>query len=256
MSRPNTRNQQSSIPKSILELELFQPDVLKDLGEDAVDVALLSVHPFVQLDTFKFVLQVALERQGCVEFLFSCTFHDISYGASISIIPLALALPQDQFNFALKWVDEAFPHDLENYYAESLCIRLLSTISISLQLFPYMNDDYRPQDLASSHKYVVHSNSVLQTLASVTQRSVSEIEERSSKMSQKARKNSKRSQQAPKSVDMTPFQALHLEVPPSPQRGKEMAQEILEKQKRILMVTLCALLLLYSLTHVSLAGIS
>jgi len=169
---------------------------------------------------------------------------------SISIIPLSIALPQDKFNFALKWVDEAFPHDLENYSAESLCIRLLSAISVSLQLFPYANNDYRPQDLASSHEYVVHSNSVLQALASVTQRSVSEIEERSSKMSQKARKNVKRSQQMPKSVDMTPFRALHLEVPPSPQKGKEMALEILAKQKGILGVTMFALLLLYYLTHV------
>lgn len=79
MSRPNTRNQHTSIPKSILKLELFQPDLLKDLGEDAVDVALLSVNQFVRLDTFKFVLQVALERQGCLEFLFSCTLYDISY---------------------------------------------------------------------------------------------------------------------------------------------------------------------------------
>jgi len=255
MSRPNTRNQQSSIPKSILKLELFQPELLKDFGEDAVDVALLSVHQWVRQDTFKFVLQVALERQGCLEFLFSCMLHDISYGDPIFIIPLPSALPQDQFDFALKWVDEAFPHDLDNYSAESLCTRLLSTISISLQLFPYANDDYRPQDLAPSHKYVVHSNSVLQALASLTQRSISEIEEGSSKMSQKAKKNAKRSQQAPKSVDMTPFRVLHLEVPLSPQKGKEMAVEILAKQKGILMVTMFALLLLYSLTR-SLIGIS
>lgn len=250
MSRPNTRNQQSSIPKNILKLKLFQPDLLKDLGEEAVDVALLSVHQFVQPDTFKFVLQVALERQGCLEFLFSCTLHDISYGDTISTIPLSLALPQDQFNFALKCVDEAFPHDLDKYSAESLCIRLLSTVSISLQLFPYADDDYHPQDLASSHKYVVHSNAVLQALASLTQRSVSEIEEGTSKMSQKARKNTKRSQQVAKSVDMTPFRVLQLEIPPSPQKGKEMAVEILAKQKGILMVTVFALLLLYSLTHV------
>lgn len=165
-------------------------------------------------------------------------------------IPLSLALPEDQFNLALKWVEEAFPHDLENYSTESLCISLLSTISVSLQLFPYANNDYRPEDLASSHEYVVHSNSVLQALASVTQRSVSEIEERSSKMSQKAKKNVKRSQQTPKPFDMTPFRALHLEVPPSPQKGKEMALEILAKQKGILVVTMFALLLLYYLTHV------
>jgi hypothetical protein len=156
----------------------------------------------------------------------------------------------------LKWVDETFPDDIDNYAAESLCIRLLSAISISLQLFPYAKDDHRPSDLASSHEYVVHSNAVLQALASVTQRSVSEIKERSSKMSQKARKSAKRSQQAPKSVDKTPFRALHLEVPPSPQKGKEMALEILEKQKRILLVTVFALLLLYSLTHISFIGIS
>jgi antitoxin component HigA of HigAB toxin-antitoxin module len=238
------------MPKSILKLELFQPDLLKDLGEDAVDVALLSVNQFVRLDTFKFVLQVALEQQGCLEFLFSCTSARYLLCDTISIIPLSLALPEDQFNFALKWVDETFPHDLENYSAESLCIRLLATISISLQLFPYVNTDYRPRDLASSHEYVVHSNSVLQALASVTQRPVSEIEERSSKMSQKARKNVKRSQQTPKSFDMTPFRALHLEVPPSPQKGKEMALEILAKQKGILVVTMFALVPLYYLTHV------
>jgi hypothetical protein len=149
----------------------------------------------------------------------------------------------------LKWVNETFPHDLDNYSSESLCIRLLSAISISLQLFPYVNDDSRPPDLASSHEYVVNSNSVLQALASVTQRSVPEIEERSSKMSQKARKNVKRSQQVPRFVDVAPFRALHLELPPSPQKGREMALEILAKQKGILTVGMLALLLLYFLTH-------
>ena len=175
---------------------------------------------------------------------------------SISIVSLSSALPQDQFNVSLKWVDEAFPHDLDDFYAETLCTRLLSAISISLQLFPYPNDDYRPQDLASSHKYVVHSNSVLQALVSITQRSISEVEERPLKSSQKARKNAKRSQQAPKSVDMTPFQALHLEVPSSPQKGKEMALEILAKQKGILMVTIFSLLLLYPPNRRSLIVIS
>ena len=94
MSRPNTRNQQSSIPKRILKLELFQPDVLKDCGEDAVDVALLSVHPFVQLDTFKFVLQVALERQGCLEFLFSCTLHDTSSATRSRSYPILSPTPR------------------------------------------------------------------------------------------------------------------------------------------------------------------
>jgi hypothetical protein len=57
-------------------------------------------------------------------------------------------------------------------------------------------------------------------------------------MSQKARKYAKRTRQAPKSVDMTPFRALQLEVPASQHEGKEMALEILAKQKGILMVTM------------------
>ena len=68
-------------------------------------------------------------------------------------------------------------------------------------------------------------------------------------MSQKARKNVKRSQQASRFVDEAPFRALHLESPPSPQKGKEMALEILDKQKGILTVGMFALLLLYFLTH-------
>lgn len=44
-----------------------------------------------------------------------------------------------------------------------------------------------------------------------------------------------------KPVDLTPFQALHLEVPSSPGEAKLMALAILSKQKRILMVivTIC-----------------
>ncbi len=152
---------------------------------------------------------------------------------------LLLALSQDKFDFVLEWVDGAFPQDLDDYSATSLCVRFMSTISVSLLFFQYPNEDYRPRDLESSHQYVVRSNSVLQALASVTQSTFSEIEEvASSKMSQKARKYAKRTRQAPKSVDMTPFRALHLEVPASQQEGKEMALEILAKQKGILMVTM------------------
>jgi hypothetical protein len=72
MSRSSVQNQHSSIPKSILKLDLFQPEVVKNLDDDSVDVALHAIQKFVQPDTFKFVLDVALERRGCLEFLLSC----------------------------------------------------------------------------------------------------------------------------------------------------------------------------------------
>jgi hypothetical protein len=146
---------------------------------------------------------------------------------------------QDKFDFILKWVDEAFPHDMDDYSVESLCVRFISTISLSLLFFQYPNEGCRPQDLESYHQYLVRSNAVLQVLPSITQsQGLSfESEEAPSKMSQKARKYARRTRQTAKSVDMTPFQALHLEVPGSPDEGKEMAQEILATQKDILMVT-------------------
>jgi hypothetical protein len=72
MSRSSVQNQHSSIPKSILKLDLFQPEVLKNPDDDSVDVALHAIQKFFQPDTFKFVLDVALERRGCLEFLLSC----------------------------------------------------------------------------------------------------------------------------------------------------------------------------------------
>jgi hypothetical protein len=62
----------SSIPKSILNLDIFQPERLKDFDDDVLDVALHSIHPFVRPDTVNFVLEEAMERKGCIEFLLSC----------------------------------------------------------------------------------------------------------------------------------------------------------------------------------------
>ena len=152
---------------------------------------------------------------------------------------LLLALSQDDFDFVLKWVDEAFPQAIDDYSAACLCVRLISTISLSLLFFQYPNEGCRPRDLESSHQYVVRSNAVLQVLPSITQSQNSsfETEEGSSKKkSQKAKKNTRRTRQVTKSVDMTPFRALHLEVPDSPHEGKEMAQDILATQKGILKV--------------------
>jgi hypothetical protein len=78
MSRSNIPNQHSSIPKGIHKLEIFQPELLKGLDNDAVDVALQSAQQFVRPDAFKFVLEVALERRGCLEFLLSCKLLDFS----------------------------------------------------------------------------------------------------------------------------------------------------------------------------------
>jgi hypothetical protein len=160
-----------------------------------------------------------------------------------SIIPhflLLLALSEDEFNFVSKWVNDVFPLDLDDYSATSLCTRLISTICVSLLFLSYPNEDDRPEGLESSHRYVIQSNAVIQALASVTQSTVLEIEVSSSKVSQKARKFAQRTRQANKSVDMTPFRALHLEVPASRDEAKEMALEILLKQKEILSVIMFA----------------
>jgi hypothetical protein len=155
------------------------------------------------------------------------------------IIPhtfLLLALSQDKFNFVSTWVNDIFPHDLDDYSATSLCARLVSTISLSLLFLPYPNEDERPQGLDSSHQYILQSNAVLQALAGVTQSSVSEIEESSARVSQKARKYAQRTRQANKSVDATPFRELHLEVPALRHEAQEIALEILVKQKDTLLV--------------------
>ncbi|KAF8460963.1 hypothetical protein DFH94DRAFT_790038 [Russula ochroleuca] len=219
MSRSTKQHQHLSIPKGILDLELFQPERLRDLDDDALDVALHSIHQFLRPETVNFVIEVALERRGCIEFLLS-------------------SLSQDKFNFVSTWVNDIFPHDLDDYSATSLCARLVSTISLSLLFLPYPNEDERPQGLDSSHQYILQSNAVLQALAGVTQSSVSEIEESSARVSQKARKYAQRTRQANKSVDATPFRELHLEVPALRHEAQEIALEILVKQKDTLLTYL------------------
>jgi len=157
------------------------------------------------------------------------------------LYPSLLALSQDKFDFVSKWVNDVFPCDLDDYSATSVCAKLISTISLSLYFLHYPDDDERPRGLDSSHQYVTLSNTVLQALAGITHNSVSEIEESSSKVSQKARKYAKRTRQANKPVDSTPFRALHLEVPTLRYEAKDMALEILSKQKEILLVTMFAL---------------
>src|SRR5712671_1591129 len=156
-----------------------------------------------------------------------------------SIIPhhrVSLALAQDKFDFVLRWVDQTFPRDLDSYSATPVCARLISTISLSLLFFNYPNENDKPQELEASHQYVVRSNTVLQALVDVPQRSSLEVEGVSSKASQKAKKIAKRNRPAHKNVDMSPFRALHLEAPASRDEANEMALEILTKQKGILMV--------------------
>jgi hypothetical protein len=78
MSPSTKQHQHLSIPKGILDLELFQPERLRYLDDDALDVALYSIHQFLRPETVKFVLEVALERQGCLEFFMSCEWHEFS----------------------------------------------------------------------------------------------------------------------------------------------------------------------------------
>jgi hypothetical protein len=158
-----------------------------------------------------------------------------------------LALSQDRFAFVLNWVDDVFPHDLANYSPTAVCPRLLSTVSVSLLFLRPSNRDDLPQDLDTSHQYVILSNSVLQSLVTIVQSSSSESDGGSSdeeafpmtkrnKGSQKARKYARRGLQVATPVDSTPFRALHLEVPTSHGEAKEMAMVILSKQKGILKV--------------------
>ena len=225
-----------SVPKSILNLDVFQPEHLKDLDDDALDVALHLIHPFVRPDTVEFVLEVAMERKGCIEFLLSCMSHD--FLSAIRIYLSLLGLSQDKFDFVSKWVDGEFPCDLDDYSTTSICARLIRTVSVSLLFLHYPNDDERPPKLDSSHRYVTLSNTVLQALAGITKSSVLETEEDLSKVSQKARKYAKRTRQTNKSVDMAPFRALDLEIPTLRHEAKEMALEILMMQKNILLVTM------------------
>ncbi|KAI0286423.1 hypothetical protein BC826DRAFT_1108859 [Russula brevipes] len=228
MSRSNMRHKPSSIPKGVLDAEFFQPELLKGLGDEAVDVAIQSIQQFIRPDTVKFILEVALERRGCLEFLLS----SVSY---------------DRFNLVLKWVDEAFPLDLDDYAATSLCAKIISTISMSLIFFQFPNEDERPRDLESSHKFVVLSNTLLPVLVGVTQSSFSEVEEGPVKASQKAKKYAKRTRRPTRSIDVTPFRALNLEIPATRDEANGMALEILTKQKKIL-VSYLDILRLESLT--------
>ncbi|KAH9172885.1 hypothetical protein EDB89DRAFT_1962863 [Lactarius sanguifluus] len=221
----------SSMPKGFANLEWFKPELLKHLGDEGVDVALESVQQFVRPDTLSFVFEVALELRGCTELLLS-------------------SLSQDRFTVVLNWVDNVFPHNLDNYSPNAICPRLLSTISVSLLFLQSPNEDDLVQDLDASHQYVVHSNSVLQALVAIIQSSSSGIDGVSSdeeafpmtkrkKGSQKAQKHARRSRQTSKPVDPTPFLALRFEVPTSHGEAKEMALGILSKQKSILMSHLC-----------------
>ena len=74
-----TKQQHFSVPKGICDLELFHPERLKDLDDEALDVELHSVDQFIRSDSLKFVLEVALERKGCLGFLLSCKL-DIDNG--------------------------------------------------------------------------------------------------------------------------------------------------------------------------------
>ncbi|KAH9022666.1 P-loop containing nucleoside triphosphate hydrolase protein [Lactarius hengduanensis] len=217
----------SSIPKGLPTLEWFRPELLKHLDDEGVDVALESIQQFVQPDTLSFVLEVALELRGCTELLLS-------------------SLSQDRFTFVLNWVDDVFPDDLDSYSPNSICYRLLSTVSVSLLFLQPPNEDDLLRDLNASHQYVVLSNSVLQALVTIIQSPPPEVEGGSSeeeafpmmkrkKTSQKAQKYARRGRQMTKPVDSTPFRALHLEVPTSHGEAKEMALEILSKQKSVLM---------------------
>ena len=74
MSRPtgSIHRRHSSMPKGLTNFEWFQPELLKHLDAERVDVALESIQQFVRQDTLSFVLEVALGLQGCTELLLSC----------------------------------------------------------------------------------------------------------------------------------------------------------------------------------------
>lgn len=235
------------MPKGLTNLEWFQPEVLKYLDAEGVDVALESIQRFVRPDTLYSVLEVALGLRGCTELLLSCEPTNSS-GATFLTMPrrLLIALSQDRFDIVFNWVDDVFPHSLDDYSSKAVCPTLLSTISVSLLFLQAPNEDDLPPDLNASHQYVVHSNSVLQSLVTIIQSS--EIDGGSSdeeafpttkrkKASQKARKYARKGRQMTKPVDSTPFRALHLEVPTSHSEAKEMALGILSEQKGILLVT-------------------
>ncbi len=60
------------MPKGLSNLQWFQPELLKHLDDEGVDVALESIQQFVRPDALSFVLEVALDLRGCTELLLSC----------------------------------------------------------------------------------------------------------------------------------------------------------------------------------------
>lgn len=68
----------SSIPKGLTNSKWFQPELLKHLDDEGVDVALDSIQVFVRPDTLRFVLEAALGLRGCTELLLSCESTDSS----------------------------------------------------------------------------------------------------------------------------------------------------------------------------------
>jgi hypothetical protein len=66
------------MPKGLANSEWFQPDLLKHLDDEGVDVALEFIQQFVRPDTLIYVLEVALELRGCTELLLSCELANLS----------------------------------------------------------------------------------------------------------------------------------------------------------------------------------
>jgi hypothetical protein len=66
------------MPKGLANSEWFQPDLLKHLDDEGVDVALEFIQQFVRPDTLIYVLEVALELRGCTELLLSCELTNFS----------------------------------------------------------------------------------------------------------------------------------------------------------------------------------
>jgi hypothetical protein len=66
------------MPKGLANSEWFQPDLLKRLDDEGVDVALEFIQQFVRPDTLIYVLEVALELRGCTELLLSCELTNFS----------------------------------------------------------------------------------------------------------------------------------------------------------------------------------
>jgi hypothetical protein len=74
------------MPKGLANSEWFQPDLLKHLDNEAVDVALEFIQQFVQPDTLSFVIEVSLELRGCTELLLSCELTNFSAQGSLPVV--------------------------------------------------------------------------------------------------------------------------------------------------------------------------